>query len=170
MGRWDAESRRIVFDVDETAPRSCDQSNCNILATAGPVPIGEHAWRHDADLVISVTALVSDADIESHAAGVAAEKAAVLAAAINQLHGIAGVAIEGLPLPEYNSVYLPAGSHEGWPRFEGGEGTHLFRHVEYAHSFVDWRRPLFFLGRLWPSRNRFSVVLCRLLNSWRQEG
>ena len=93
-----------------------------------------------------------------------------LATATRQLTGLAAVVVEGLPKREYNSVYLPAGSHEGWPRFEGGEGTHLFRHVEYAHSFVDWRRPLFFLGRLWPSRNRFSVVLCRLLNSWRQEG
>eukprot|EP01045_Picozoa_sp_COSAG04_P010135 COSAG04_NODE_612_length_11991_cov_17.359569_3_plen_646_part_00 len=50
-----------------------------------------------------------------------------LAVATRQLGGVAGVAVEGMPQPDFNGVYLPAGDHEGWPRFESAEGKHLFR-------------------------------------------
>ena len=60
--------------------------------------------------------------------------AAALATAAEQLQGVAGVAVEGLPQPELNDVYLPAGEHEGWPRFESGQGKHLYRDIEYG----DW--------------------------------
>lgn len=42
---------------------------------------------------------------------------AACAAAKERLTGVAGVLIQGLPKADYNSVYLPAGVHEGWLRF-----------------------------------------------------
>ena len=51
-------------------------------------------------------------------------------AARQQLAGVAGVMIEGVPKVEFNSVYLPAGEHEGWLRFESADGKHLHRQIE----------------------------------------
>ena len=39
--------------------------------------------------------------------------------------------VEGLPQPELNDIYLPAGEHKGWPRFESGQGKHLFRSMHW---------------------------------------
>ena len=58
-----------------------------------------------------------------------AAKRATCAAAKEQLAGAAGVAIDGVPDVVFNSVYLPAGEHEGWLRFESAEKKHLFRCV-----------------------------------------
>eukprot|EP01045_Picozoa_sp_COSAG04_P035951 COSAG04_NODE_8529_length_961_cov_2.213457_1_plen_306_part_01 len=69
------------------------------------------------------------AEREAEAAAFAEQQAAeevALAAATEQLQGVAGVAVEGLPQPELNDVYLP-GEHERWPRFESGQGKHLYR-------------------------------------------
>ena len=44
--------------------------------------------------------------------------ASALAAATEQLQGVAGVAVEGLPQPELNGVYLPAGE---WTHLWSGE-------------------------------------------------
>ena len=40
-----------------------------------------------------------------------------------------GISIENVPQFEYNSVYLPAGEANGWPRFVSAEGMHLFHHA-----------------------------------------
>ena len=56
-----------------------------------------------------------------------------------QLQGVAGVAVEGLPQPELNDVYLPAGDHEGWPRFERAFEArvfHLFYHAGHRAWFL----------------------------------
>ena len=66
----------------------------------------------------------------------APEPEAALAAATEQLADVAGVTLEGHPSPQYNSLYLPAGEHEGWPRFESAEGKHLYRHIEGEKWFV----------------------------------
>ena len=57
------------------------------------------------------------------------EQAVGRAAAVEQLQGVAGVVVEGLPRQELNGIYLPADDHEGWPRFESGQGNHLYRHT-----------------------------------------
>eukprot|EP01045_Picozoa_sp_COSAG04_P005032 COSAG04_NODE_227_length_19396_cov_29.887547_13_plen_1562_part_00 len=63
------------------------------------------------------------------------KRAAALAAATEQLQDVAGVAVEGLPQPKLNDVYLPAGDHEGWPRFESGQGKRLY----YTPAKRRWR-------------------------------
>ena len=65
---------------------------------------------------------------------------AACAAAKEQLADATGVTIEGMPQSEYNAVYLPAGEHEGWLRFESAEGKHLYRLVDLQ---VWWIRDTF---------------------------
>ena len=60
----------------------------------------------------------------------------LLFAATEQLQGVAGIAVEGLPQLELNDVYLPAGDHEGWPRFESGQGKHLYRFVKDGEWYL----------------------------------
>ena len=55
------------------------------------------------------------------------EKQAAKEVAQLQLGELAGLAVEGVPQQDYNGVYLPAGVHDGWTRFESSEGKHLFR-------------------------------------------
>ena len=57
---------------------------------------------------------------------------AACAAAKEQLANIAGVAIEGMPDAAFNSVYLPAGEHEGWLHLESAEGKHILRDTFHA--------------------------------------
>ena len=40
----------------------------------------------------------------------------------------AAFAVEGHPIAAFNGTYRPRGQHEGWPRFENGQGRHLFRY------------------------------------------
>ena len=116
-----------------------------ILASDGPVPLGEHGWRRRGeDLPLTLTALATEADVEEYreqqrAEGEAAKHAACNAAK-EQLADAAGVTVEGMPKAEYNAVYLPVGDHKGWLRFESAEGKHLYRHLSHEqcllhHSF-----------------------------------
>ena len=40
----------------------------------------------------------------------------------------AAFAVEGHPTAAFNGTYRPRGQHEGWPRFENEQGSHLFRY------------------------------------------
>eukprot|EP01045_Picozoa_sp_COSAG04_P022624 COSAG04_NODE_2583_length_3896_cov_90.326574_2_plen_556_part_00 len=111
----------------------------------GLLPTAEHRWRCGReDHATTMTLLRSAEEVAEHTerlqlvheqlqaeldAEKAAAEAAALAAATEQLQGVAGVAVEGLPHPELNDVYLPAGELEGWPRFESGQGKHLYRGI-----------------------------------------
>lgn len=66
---------------------------------------------------------------EQKAAKEAAEQAACTAAR-EQLAGVAGVIVEGIPQAEYNAIYLSVEEHEGWLRFESPEGQHMYRQIE----------------------------------------
>ena len=61
-----------------------------------------------------------------------AVEAVALAAATRQLKDVAGAAVVGMPQLEFNDVYLPAGDHEGWPRFESPQGKHLYFLLEFS--------------------------------------
>ena len=107
-----------------------------ILAPEGPVPLGDHSWRHQGeDVRLTVTALVTAAEVEesieqSRAEAERVEQVAEQAAcnaAREQLADVAGVTVEGMLAAEYTAVYLPAGDHKGWQRFESVGGKHLYR-------------------------------------------
>ena len=49
--------------------------------------------------------------------------------AIQQFDGAFGLLVEGVPVLEYNTVYLPDGKLDNWPRWSSAEGKVLFRCV-----------------------------------------
>ena len=111
------------------------EAPATILAPEGAVPLGEHAWRRAGEEVrLTVTALATEAEVEEYTEQQRADLEAAATAACNaareHLADAAGVAIEGMPQAEYNAVYLPAGEHKSWSRFESADGKHLYRQIE----------------------------------------
>jgi hypothetical protein len=41
------------------------------------------------------------------------------------------------PQSELNDVYLAAGEHEGWPRFESGQGMYLYYRTGSKRWFIN---------------------------------
>jgi hypothetical protein len=113
-----------------------------IRSPEGRVPLGSHTWaRGGATIEIRVAELATQTDAEVEAAHFAAEKAAEaqprLSAMHQQLAGIAGVRIEGMPIRAYNTVYSAAGRLEGgWlcfktsPQAAGERPYHLYYFYE----------------------------------------
>ena len=50
-------------------------------------------------------------------------------AAAQQFHGALGLVVEGVPKLDYNTVYLPDGAVDGWPRWSSADGKVLSRCV-----------------------------------------
>ena len=108
-------------------------------------PVGEHEWQVYLccswnQMSVTATLLPTATDNDAYTERLRAEKeaaeAAARSAAAEQLGGVAGVAIEGLPEAKLNSVYLSAGEHEGWPRCVSAAGTHLYYYRPYQMWFV----------------------------------
>ena len=134
-----AASGRWVFSF--TAEDDDLEGPAAILAPEGPVPLGEHTWRRRGeDVRLTVTALATEAEaaefIEQQRAEAEAVEQAACAAAREQLANVVAVTIEGMPTAAYNSVYLPAGEHDGWLCFESTEGKHLFRCVRDSEWYL----------------------------------
>ena len=102
------------------------------------LPVGEQAWTvYDGgwkkDQMLTITLLATEAEVTEQTEQLRLWRtqleAAAKATAHAQLADIRAVSFEGLPasLLEYTGVYLAAGEHEGWLRFESAQGRHLYR-------------------------------------------
>jgi hypothetical protein len=105
----------------------------------GELLVGTNEWKLDgSESTVSLTLmkLHSDKALRQQRARLAAEVAkrqeAAKAAAVQQLKGKA-VEVCGMPQAEFNGVYIVAGDHEGYPRFENAQGKHLY------HSIDNWQ-------------------------------
>ena len=58
-------------------------------------------------------------------------------AAVSQFEGVAGLLLAGVPQFDYNSVYLPDGQLNGWPRWKSWEGNMIFRAIDEKEWHLD---------------------------------
>lgn len=125
-----------AFTKDEANKgRGCSR----ILATTGVVPCGKQRWSCYVDSEfryawqdrpVTVTALSNaKMNFALKKAKRATQEIPPTFATQQQLADTVAVSIESLlSIPTYNSVYAPAGEHDGWPWFKSEEGIYLYLH------------------------------------------
>eukprot|EP01043_Picozoa_sp_COSAG02_P052370 COSAG02_NODE_5629_length_4171_cov_2.909180_1_plen_574_part_00 len=120
------------------------QATNRVEAPGDSPPAGEQVWYLEGrEIKLTLTLVSCEAELQKQVAPILARRrateAAALAAADDQLAGVAAVAVDGVPEQsclgeKYNDVYLSAGRHAGWLHFASESGKHLY----YYSVFGAW--------------------------------
>lgn len=138
---WVASNSYLPM-ATETEIRS--RATNRVEAPGDSPPAGEKVWDlGGSEVKLTVTLVSCEAELQEQVAPILARRraseAAALAAADDQLEGVAAVTVDGVPKQsclgeKYNDVYLSAGRHAGWLHFASESGKHLY----YYSVFGAW--------------------------------
>lgn len=139
-GDWPPETWWEV--VDDKFRLYKDSSPRTSSSVARRRPVGQwDTWSNSSTRALAVVLLATDEDVRDEMERMRLkcmedEQEKVSArgderAAQRQLSEYKAVHVEGMP-QAYNGMYVLAGEHQGWPRFENSVGKHLYRSIDFA--------------------------------------